>query len=119
MYCRWFISCVEFASKVYKAPFPGLENFKGELYHTGMWPQYGVKLKGKRVAQIGTGASGIQVPQEIGDSVKHLTIYQRTPNLCLQMKQWKLDPQEEQKKKEHGEYEKVFNECRKTFTGFE
>ena len=34
------------------------------------------------------------------------------------MKQWKLDPKEEDEKKENGEYEKIFEDCRHTFTGF-
>ena len=51
--------------------------------------------------------------------VKHMTIYQRTPNLCLPMKQWNLDPAEERRKKEAGEYDKIFDACRRTFTGFQ
>lgn len=75
-------------------------------------------MKGKRVAQIGTGASGIQVIQEIGDATKHLTIYQRTPNFCLPMNQRMLDAEEEQKKKDAGTYTKEFDACRTTFSGF-
>ena len=75
-------------------------------------------LKNKRVAQIGTGASGIQIAQEIGQKVKQLTVYQRTPNLCLPMKQHKLDPEEEDGKKENGEYEDISEACRHTCTGF-
>ena len=97
---------------------PGLSNFRGEVYHTGVWPQFGVNLKGKRIAQIGTGASGIQVIQEIGDKAKQLTIYQRTPNLCLPMNQAKLDPKEEQRKKDSGEYEAMMKETKNTFAGF-
>ena len=42
----------------------------------------------------------------------------RTPNYCLPMNQRKLDPNEEEKKKANGDYEKAFNDCRKTFAGF-
>lgn len=56
--------------------------------------------------------------QEIGDSVKHLSLFMRTPNYCLPMNQRKLDPNEEEKKKANGDYEKAFNDCRKTFAGF-
>ncbi|KAI6819026.1 FAD/NAD(P)-binding domain-containing protein [Hortaea werneckii] len=118
VYCRWFIPCIGFASRRYTPPVPGLSNFRGDVYHTAVWPQHGVNLKGKRVAQIGTGASGIQVAQEIGDSVKHLSLFMRTPNYCLPMNQRKLDPNEEEKKKANGDYEKAFNDCRKTFAGF-
>jgi cation diffusion facilitator CzcD-associated flavoprotein CzcO len=39
----------------------GWKTFKGKSYHTGLWPREGVKLAGKRVAVIGTGASGAGV----------------------------------------------------------
>ncbi len=39
---------------------PGLNDFKGEFYHTGNWPHEGVNFEGKTVGVIGTGSSGIQ-----------------------------------------------------------
>ncbi|KAK4574543.1 hypothetical protein LTR86_001384 [Recurvomyces mirabilis] len=116
--CRWFIPCIGFAARRYQPPIAGLSEFKGDVYHTAVWPQHGVNLKGKRVAQIGTGASGIQVAQEIGPIVKSLTLYMRTPNFCLPMNQYSLDPKEEEKKKANGDYEKAMEDTRKTFSGF-
>jgi cation diffusion facilitator CzcD-associated flavoprotein CzcO len=116
--CKYFIPCIGFASRRFTPPFKGLSDFKGDVYHTAVWPQHGVNFKGKRVAQIGTGASGIQCIQEIGPKAKHLTIYQRTPNFCLPMNQRKLDPKEEEERKKSGEYEKAFDQCYKTFAGF-
>ncbi|KAF2723927.1 cyclohexanone monooxygenase [Polychaeton citri CBS 116435] len=118
IYARWFIPCIGFASKRYTPPVPGLSTFRGDVYHTAVWPQHGVNFKGKRVAQIGTGASGIQCAQEIGDTTKHLTVYMRTPNYCLPMNQHKLDPEVEEKRKKDGTYEKLMNDTRKTFAGF-
>lgn len=118
VYAKWFIPCIGFASRRYTPPFNGLGNFKGDIYHTAVWPQHDVNLKGKRVAEIGTGASGIQVIQEIGDRVKELTVYQRTPNMCLPMNQKKLDPKEEEEKKKSGWYEENIEKTRHTFAGF-
>lgn len=118
IYCKWFIPCIGFASRRYTPPIPGLSNFRGDIYHTAVWPQHGVNLKGKRVGQVGTGASGIQCIQEIGDNVKKLVIYQRTPNYCLPMNQRKLDPEEEERKKKDGTYERDFEKTRHTFAGF-
>jgi cyclohexanone monooxygenase len=42
-----------------------------------------VELAGKRVAVIGTGATGIQVIQTIAPIVEHLTVFQRTPNYVM------------------------------------
>jgi cation diffusion facilitator CzcD-associated flavoprotein CzcO len=57
---------------------PGLEAFKGELFHTARW-KHDVTLAGKRVGLIGTGASAIQVVPAIADQVSELIIFQRTP----------------------------------------
>ena len=118
VYCRWFVPCIGFASKKFTPPFKGLSDFKGEVYHTAVWPQHGVNLKNKRVAQVGTGASGIQCIQEIGPQVKHLTIYQRTPNYCLPMNQRTLNPKDEEEDKKNGIYEADMKKCYTTFAGF-
>ncbi|ESZ92544.1 cyclohexanone monooxygenase [Sclerotinia borealis F-4128] len=118
IYCRWFIPCIGFASRRYTPPVKGLSNYRGDIYHTAIWPQHDVNLKNKRVGQIGTGASGIQVIQTIGPVVNHLTVYQRTPNFALPMNQRLLDPEEEKKKKAEGKYDEAFAKTRNTFAGF-
>lgn len=118
IYCRWFIPCIGFASRRFTPPFNGLSNFRGDIYHTAVWPQHDVNLKNKRVGQVGTGASGIQVIQTIGPIVDHLTVYQRTPNYALPMNQGLLDPEEEAKKKAEGKYEEAFAKTRETFAAF-
>lgn len=54
--------------------------FKGQSYQTAKWPHEPVSLEGKRIAVIGTGATGIQTIQEVAKVAKHLTVFQRTPN---------------------------------------
>ncbi len=98
---RFVVPCLGFASKAFVPNLPGLESFAGECHHTGLWPQSGVELAGKRVGVIGTGASGVQVIQEAAPLASHLTIFQRTPNLALPMRQIRYDAaaQEELKAK--------------------
>ncbi|KAK3719135.1 hypothetical protein LTR37_004699 [Vermiconidia calcicola] len=79
------ILCTGFASKPYYPPFADPKKFKGLMYHTSAWPQESMSMKGKRVAVIGTGASGVQVVQTIAHEVKSMTVYQRTPNYALPM----------------------------------
>ena len=88
---RFLIACTGFAAKAYVPDLPGLGTFEGPCHHTAHWPQEGVDLSGKRVGVIGTGASGVQVIQEAGKVASHLTVFQRTPNLALPMRQQKLD----------------------------
>ena len=59
--------------------FPGADRFRGEVYHTGLWPKDEVDLSGKRVGIIGTGSSGVQAIPELAREAAHLTVFQRTP----------------------------------------
>lgn len=61
----------------------GAENFQGETYHTGRWPHENVYFKGKRVALIGTGSSGIQALPIIAEQASEVCVFQRTPNYSL------------------------------------
>ncbi len=68
------------------APFPGAQSFKGVSCHTSHWPKEGIALSGKRVGVIGTAATGIQVIQTIAPQVARLSVFQRTPNYAVPMK---------------------------------
>ncbi|PAV24744.1 cyclohexanone monooxygenase [Tamilnaduibacter salinus] len=63
-------------------PIPGLETFKGEMFHSATW-NHDYDLTGKRVAVIGTGASAIQFVPQIQPKVKELHVFQRTPPWVL------------------------------------
>lgn len=65
-----------------KPAIPGLDSFKGDVVHTAKW-DHEVALEGKRVAMIGTGASGMQVGPAIASKVGHLHIFQRTPHWVM------------------------------------
>ncbi|PSR97543.1 hypothetical protein BD289DRAFT_458937 [Coniella lustricola] len=56
----------------------GLDDFKGPLIHTAAWPR-DFDYKGKTVAVIGNGASGIQLLPTIQPDVKKLCHIVRTP----------------------------------------
>ncbi|KAH7082310.1 hypothetical protein FB567DRAFT_605627 [Paraphoma chrysanthemicola] len=60
---------------------PGRENYRGVSWHTAHWQSY--DLSGKRVAVIGCGPSAAQIIPEIVDKTKHLTVYMRTPPVCV------------------------------------
>lgn len=60
----------------------GIDSFKGPKFHTARW-DHSVDLEGKRVAMIGTGATGIQVGPAIIDRVGHLSIFQRSKHWVI------------------------------------
>lgn len=71
---------------------PGLENFAGQIYHTGQWPHAGIDFKGQRVAVIGTGSSAIQSIPLIAQQAKQVTVFQRTPNYSVPAHNAPLEP---------------------------
>ena len=77
--CRAYIMATGCLSAPKPPEIEGVKDFKGEIYFTGRWPHHEVKLAGKRVAVIGTGASAFQFVPEIAGKVAHLTVFQRTP----------------------------------------
>lgn len=63
--------------------YPGLDQFKGELYHTGAWPETH-DFRGKRVGVIGNGSTGVQIITKLADDdLKQLLCFQRTPQYVV------------------------------------
>lgn len=81
---------------------PGIADFRGKIMHTARWdydytggsPAGGLdKLAGKRVAVVGTGATGIQAVAPLAASAEHLYVVQRTPTNVTPRLNRPTDPQ--------------------------
>jgi cation diffusion facilitator CzcD-associated flavoprotein CzcO len=94
----------------------GVETFQGQSYHTARWPHEPVSFAGKRVAVIGTGATGVQTIQEVAKTVGHLTVFQRTPNWCAPLHNGKITEEEQARIK--ADYPEMFARCQETFACF-
>jgi cation diffusion facilitator CzcD-associated flavoprotein CzcO len=94
----------------------GVETFTGQSFHTARWPKQPVLFEGKRVAVIGTGATGVQTIQEVAKTVGHLTVFQRTPNWCAPLHNSKIDA--ETMAKIRAGYPEMFRRCQETFACF-
>ena len=70
---------------------PGLDNFRGQTYHTGAWPHEGVDFTGQRVGVIGTGSSGIQAIPMLAEQAAELVVFQRTPNFSVPARNAPMD----------------------------
>ena len=81
--CAYLVTAAGVLSKPYEPPFPGIDCFQGEWYHTGRWPKEPVDLTGRRVAVIGTGASAIQVIPVIALTAQEVVVFQRTANYVV------------------------------------
>lgn len=113
---RFVVLCTGFAAKAYVPDIPGLATFTGQWSHTAHWPQEGVDLANRRVAVIGTGASGVQVIQEAARAAEHVTVFQRTPIMALAMQQRQLTRDEQDQAK--AEYPAIFERRTQTNSGF-
>ncbi|EYE91851.1 flavin-containing monooxygenase [Aspergillus ruber CBS 135680] len=97
---KYFIPAVGFAAKEYTPDWKGLDSFRGAICHSANWPKEGVDVKGKRVAIIGTGSTGVQITQDWAKEAAETYVFQRTPNICLPMRQKQLDPVQQENKEE-------------------
>src|ERR671923_507107 len=58
---RLLITAIGVLSAATMPTIPGVATFQGQSCHTHYWPKEPVRFAGKRVAVIGTGATGVQV----------------------------------------------------------
>ena len=113
---KFLITAVGCLSAANLPEFQGREKFRGEQYHTALWPHEGVDFTGKRVAVIGTGATGVQAIPEIAKEAAHVYVLQRTPNYDIAGGNGPLDPEYVQRTKAN--YKEIWQRTRETSFGF-
>ncbi|GAB5470470.1 MAG: NAD(P)/FAD-dependent oxidoreductase [Rhodospirillales bacterium] len=114
---KYFVSCAGMLSAPLMTAFPGHETFKGEIYHTARYPKDAKSVAGKRVGVIGTGATGIQVIQTVALEAAHLTVFQRTPQYMIPMRNPKYT--DEDRAAHRAQFDEMKARVRKTFVGFD
>jgi len=81
-HARVLVSAVGLLSRPAIPRLPGLETFRGPVFHSAQW-RHDVSLADQRVAVIGTGASAIQFVPQVARTAAHLTVFQRSPAWIL------------------------------------
>ncbi|MHC2464145.1 flavin-containing monooxygenase [Bradyrhizobium embrapense] len=114
--CRFLITAIGPLSTPTLPRIEGIDDFRGQSFHTARWPKQKVDFTGKRVAVIGTGATGIQTIQTIAGEVGHLTVFQRTANWAAPLHNGKIDAETQAKIK--AGYPEIFARCKETFACF-
>ncbi len=94
----------------------GNDVFEGPSFHTYHWPAEPVEIAGKRVAVIGTGATGVQAIAAIAQQAAHLTVFQRRPNWCAPLHNSEISPEEMADIR--ARYDEIFAQCARTPGGF-
>ena len=113
---QFLVAATGLLSARYTPPFEGMDSFQGASFHTSRWPKETVDFKGKRVAVIGTGATGVQLIPEIAKEVGHLTVFQRTPNYCAPCRNSLVSPETQREWKAN--YEQIHKRIRETTAAF-
>jgi cation diffusion facilitator CzcD-associated flavoprotein CzcO len=113
---RFLITAIGLLSAPTMPRYEGLDEFEGLSFHTYNWPTDPIELAGKRVAVIGTGATGVQVIGEIADKVGDLTVFQRRPNWCAPLHNAEITAAEMDDIK--ARYDEIFELCGRTPGGF-
>jgi cation diffusion facilitator CzcD-associated flavoprotein CzcO len=91
---QFLIGALGTLSAPYRPDIPGLDDFAGEVFHTGNWPQdRELDFTGRRVGVIGTGSSAVQAIPELARQAANLTVFQRTPQYTLPARNRPLDPE--------------------------
>lgn len=75
---RAVISAIGLLDRPNIPSIPGMADFKGTLVHSSLFDP-ATQLKGRRVAVVGTGASGLQMVPDLAPLVDNLSIFQRSP----------------------------------------
>ncbi|CAI6340068.1 unnamed protein product [Periconia digitata] len=114
---QYLLLATGFAAKRHFPDWVGIEKFKGVIHHSSFWPDEGVDVKGKRIAIIGTGSTGVQIAQETAKTAGSVTVFQRTPNLALPMQQQPITREEQQTRKP--KYPEIYKYRMTTFAGFQ
>jgi cation diffusion facilitator CzcD-associated flavoprotein CzcO len=112
---KYFIPVIGFTAQQYVSDWKGLEDFKGTIHHPSLWPRYHVDVRGKRLAVIGTGSTGLQITQVWAKEAAETFVFQRTPNLALPMRQQKLDERSQEQMRD--ETVDLFDRSRKNVGG--
>jgi cyclohexanone monooxygenase len=86
---RFVISCTGLFADAKVPRIEGLNSFRGRMFHSSRW-DYGytggdefgnmTRLRDKKVAIIGTGATGLQAIPFLAKDAKCLYVFQRTPS---------------------------------------
>jgi cation diffusion facilitator CzcD-associated flavoprotein CzcO len=113
---RFLITAVGVLSAATMPTIRGVETFQGQSCHTHYWPKEPVRYEGKRVAVIGTGATGVQTITEVAKTVGHLTVFQRTPQWCAPLHNAKITLEE--MRRIRANYSEIFARCQETYGCF-
>ncbi|MCP5500613.1 MAG: NAD(P)/FAD-dependent oxidoreductase [Leptospiraceae bacterium] len=74
---KFFVSATGGLSQPIIPKYNGMEDYQGKMFHSARW-DHNYKVKNKKIAVVGTGASAIQIVPTIAPEVEKLYLFQRS-----------------------------------------
>jgi cation diffusion facilitator CzcD-associated flavoprotein CzcO len=112
---RFFVPAVGALSHPNIPRFPGLEEFKGEWYHTARLPG-DVDYTGKKVVVVGNGATAVQIVPVISKVAAEVWELVRHPYHCLPARNHPLD--QDDWADIHAHHKDIWERARSNYAGF-
>ncbi len=75
---NFVVSAAGVFAKPKRPDIPGIDDFEGTILHPTEWTSEH-DVRGKRVAVIGNGSTGVQLLARVAEEAEHTTVFQRTP----------------------------------------
>ncbi|MDA2945407.1 MAG: NAD(P)/FAD-dependent oxidoreductase [Actinomycetota bacterium] len=116
MTCELLLPAIGLLSAPTLPRYEGLDDFNGLSFHTYQWPHEPVDLSDKRVAVVGTGATGVQIIGAIAAHVGSLHVFQRRPNWCAPLHNGPISDAEMDDIRSR--YDEILERCAETPGGF-
>ncbi|KQZ72195.1 cyclohexanone monooxygenase [Nocardioides sp. Root151] len=114
--CTYLVTGLGILSQPVMPAWKGLDSFAGDVLLTANWPSGGYDLTGKKVAVVGTGATGIQVVPVVAETAAQVTVVQRTPNYAVPGQNYQLD--DARRAQIRANYEEIWGKARRHVFGF-
>ncbi|KAF7193063.1 Cyclohexanone 1,2-monooxygenase [Pseudocercospora fuligena] len=112
---RYLITSLGITHKPYISNIPDLEKFTGQITHTSKWTD-DISWEGKKIAVIGSGASGVQITSSLAPKAGSLTQFIRHAQYVLPAQYRKISSAEREVL--NSKYERLWHEVFTSAVGF-
>ena len=112
---RYLVTAIGITHHKYVPDIPGLDTFKGQITHSSTWTPE-LEYEGKRIAVIGSGASGVQLVSSLSEKAQTLTHFIRHAQYVLPAAYRQVTSEE--RKLVNDRYERIWHDVFASSFGF-
>ncbi|RMZ83387.1 hypothetical protein DV737_g1708, partial [Chaetothyriales sp. CBS 132003] len=112
---RYLVTAIGIVHNKYVPDLPGLDTFTGRVTHSSSWTP-DIEWENKRIAVIGSGASGVQLVSSLSEKAQTLTHFIRHAQYVLPAAYRRVP--EEERKWINERYDKIWHQVFTSASGF-